>query len=327
LTIRPVDYKIYSVKRSNEEEIVLKKLNIGGKVATSAIALGCMRMAEKDYAVCDKIICAALECGITHFDHADIYGRGVSEEKFGRYLAAHPSAREKMILQSKCAIHDGFYDFSKEHILSSVEGSLSRLKTDYLDFLLLHRPDTLMEPDEVAEAFDKLEREGKVRGFGVSNFNPMQTELLKTAVKQPLVINQLQFSMTEAGIIASGMNVNMKNGESVMRDGGLLEYCRIKGITVQAWSPMQFGFFEGVYVGNREKFPALNAELDALAEKYSVSPSAIVAAWILRHPAGIQAIIGSMNEERIKSFCMGADVTLTRAEWYALYRSAGHSLP
>ena len=304
----------------------MKKIRTGN-VEVSAVSLGCMRMAEVEDEKCGYIINAALDCGITHFDHADIYGGGASEEKFGKFLAKNPSVREKITLQSKCAIHNGTYDFSKEHILKSVEGSLKRLKTDRLDMLLLHRPDTLMEPEEVAEAFDVLESEGKVLAFGVSNCNPWQIELLKTAVKQPLIADQLQLSVTEAGMITSGMNVNMKNPESVVHDGGILEYCRIKGITVQAWSPMQYGFFGGVYLGNTEKFPALNAELDKLARKYSVSPSAIVTAWILRHPANIQMITGSMNPKRIAEQCKGTDIVLSRKEWYDIYLSAGHCLP
>ena len=232
-----------------------------------------------------------------------------------------------MFIQTKCAIHNGQYDFSKEHIIRSVEGSLSRLGVDYVDLLLLHRPDTLMEPGEVAEAFDTLESSGKVRQFGVSNHNPMQIELLKTAVRQPLVVNQLQFSVTEAGMVTSGMNVNMKNAESQMHDGGLLEYSRIKKMTIQAWSPFQYGFFEGVFIGNEEKYPELNAILNELADKYNVSPSGIATAWILRHPAGIQMIAGSTSRKHMQEIIDGSHVTLTREEWYRLYLAGDHILP
>ena len=238
----------------------MKYITIGERVSASAIALGCMRMANLTEKRVDEIIDCSLECGVNFFDHADIYGKGNSERLFGGYLKRHKSERSRMFLQTKCAIHDGQYDFSKEHIVRSVEGSLSRLGVDYVDFLLLHRPDTLMEPEEVAEAFDSLESSGKVRNFGVSNHNAMQIELLKTAVKQPLVVNQLQFSITEAGMVTSGMNVNMKNAESEMHDGGILEYSRIKKTTVQTWSPFQYGFFKGTFVDD-EKFPALNAKL------------------------------------------------------------------
>ncbi|MBO4342777.1 MAG: aldo/keto reductase, partial [Clostridia bacterium] len=207
------------------------------------------------------------------------------------------------------------------------EGSLKRLKTDYIDILLLHRPDSLMEPEEVAEAFSELERDGKVRFFGVSNHNTMQIELLKTAVSQPIIINQLQFSLPESGLVASGLNVNMKNPESVMHDGSALEYMRVKGITMQAWSPFQGGFFEGPFVGNREKYPELNKKLDELAKKYGVTPTAIASAWILRHPAKIQLISGSVSPDRIKEIARGADIELSREDWYALYLAAGYRLP
>lgn len=305
----------------------MKYLKLGNELMSSAIALGCMRMAGIDDDAAENIISSALELGINYFDHADIYGDGLSEEKFGKYLRTHPADRDRMIVQTKCAIHDGQYDFSKSYILKQVDGSLARLNADIIDALLLHRPDTLMEPDEVAEAFSALESAGKVRRFGVSNFNPWQIELLKTAVKQPLIIDQLQFSVTEAGMITSGMNVNMKNADGIVRDGGILEYCRINKITIQAWSPLMYGFFEGFFVGNREKFPELNDELDALALKYGVTPTAIAIAWILRHPAGIQAIVGTMNPVHLKELCAAADIELTRAEWYAIYRSAGHTLP
>ena len=305
----------------------MKHIKIGNKIEASGIVLGCMRMTAVDDAQCEKIINTAIECGITMFDHADIYGKGVCEEKFGKFLTTNKGIREKILIQSKCAICGGYYDFSKKHIINSVEGSLKRLNTEYLDILLLHRPDTLMEADEVAEAFTQLEREGKVKNFGVSNCNPWQIELLKTAVKQEIVANQLQLSLTEAGMITSGMNVNMKNTDSVMHDGGILEYSRIKNITIQAWSPMQYGFCEGVFIGNRGKFPTLNYTIDETAKKYGVLPSAVATAWILRHPANMQVIIGTMNMQRVKDICKGADITLSREDWYRLYCSAGNILP
>lgn len=304
----------------------MKYVNIGNQISASAVALGCMRMAKLDDTQVNAIIDCALENGINFFDHADIYGQGNSERLFGEYLKSHPGAREKMFIQTKCAIHDGQYDFSKEHILRSVEGSLSRLGVDYVDFLLLHRPDTLMEPDEVAEAFDALASSGKVRNFGVSNHNPMQIELLKTAVKQPITVNQLQFSVTEAGMVTSGMNANMKNAESVMHDGSVLEYSRIKNITIQAWSPFQFGFFKGNFVDN-EDYPKLNEKLAEIGEKYGLTKTGVAAAWIMRHPAGMQLIAGTMNPEHLREICKASDVTLSRAEWYEIYRAAGHCLP
>lgn len=304
----------------------MKHITIGGQLSASAISLGCMRMYDLDEKRVDAIIECALENGINFFDHADCYGDGVCEQLFGDYLKRHGGARERIYIQTKCALHDGQYDFSKEHIIRSVEGSLSRLGVDYVDLLLLHRPDTLMEPEEVAGAFDVLATSGKVRHFGVSNHNSLQIELLKTAVRQPLIVNQLQFSVTEAGMVTSGMNVNMKNTESQMHDGGLLEYSRIKNITIQAWSPFQYGFFDGTFVDN-ERFPELNAKLAEIGEKYGLSKTGVAAAWILRHPANMQLIAGTMNPEHLTDICKAADVTLTRSEWYEIYRAAGHCLP
>ena len=304
----------------------MKNTKIGNKFDASAISLGCMRMGGLDEKSVDAIMDTAIENGINFFDHADIYGGGNAEKVFGEYLKRHSGYREKMFIQTKCAIHDGQYDFSKEHILKSVDQSLLRLGTEYVDVLLLHRPDTLMEPEEVAEAFDKLESSGKVKYFGVSNQNVMQMELLKTAVKQPLIANQLQFSVTEAGMVTSGMNVNMKNAESVMHDGAFLEYSRIKNITIQAWSPFQFGFFKGNFVDNDE-FLQLNEKLAEIGDKYGITKTGVAAAWILRHPANMQLIAGTMNPEHLTEICRASDVTLTRSEWYEIYRAAGHMLP
>lgn len=303
----------------------MKKVKIG-EISASAISLGCMRMAALDTKRVDEIMYKALESGINFFDHADIYGKGSSEMLFGDFLKRSKTKREDIYIQTKCAIHDGQYDFSKEHIISSLDRSLLRLGVEYVDFLLLHRPDTLMEPEEVAAAFDILQSSGKVRYFGVSNHNSGQIELLKTAVEQPLVVNQLQFSVTEAGMVTSGMNVNMKNADSQMHDGGILEYSRIKKMTIQAWSPFQFGFFEGNYIDS-DNYPELNATLGQIAEKYSLSKTGVAAAWILRHPANMQLIAGTMNPEHLEDICKASDVTLTRSEWYEIYRAAGHFLP
>ena len=304
----------------------MKKVMLANELSASAVAMGCMRIDGAKEAP-SKIIETALESGINFFDHADIYGGGKCEEIFGDYLKEHSALRDEIIIQTKCGIRNGFFDFSKQHIISSVEASLKRLKTDYIDILLLHRPDTLMEPEEVAEAFSELESAGKVRNFGVSNHNPMQIELLKTAVKQPLIIDQMQFSIPESGMVTSGLNVNMKNDESFMHDGSALEYFRIKGITLQAWSPFQGGFFKGPFIGDREKYSELNDKLDELAIKYGVAPITIATAWILRHPAKTQVISGSMNTERIKDIARGADIELNREDWYAIYRAAGFRLP
>ena len=295
-----------------------------GGLTVPTVAVGCMRIAHMTERQVAAFVDTALSHGTNFFDHADIYGGGNSEIVFGKAIASLP--RESLLIQSKCAIHDGMFDFSYDHIVKSVEGSLKRLGTDYLDVLLLHRPDTLMEPCEVAEAFDILESSGKVRNFGVSNQNIMQMELLKTAVKQPLIINQLQFSVTEAGMVTSGMNVNMKNAESVMHDGSFLEYSRIKNITIQAWSPFQYGFFEGNFVDN-ENYPELNRKLAEIGEKYGLTKTGVAAAWILRHPANMQLIAGTMNPCHLEEICKASDVTITRSEWYEIYRAAGHCLP
>lgn len=290
------------------------------------IALGCMRISNLSVKDVDKLIGTAVDSGVTYFDHADIYGGGKCEEVFGKALKASPGLREKIQLQSKCGIRKGQFDFSKEHILASVDGILKRLDVEYINTLLLHRPDALMEPQEVAEAFDQLEQAGKVRHFGVSNQNPWQMELLKQAVRQPLLFNQLQFSAMFTGMVDAGLNVNMKIDRSIDRDGGILNYCQLQGVTVQAWSPFQYGFFEGVFVGNK-KFPRLNKALDSLAEQYDVTPSAIAAAWLLRYPVNMQVILGTTQPSRVKDISRAADIRLTRKEWYQVYLAAGNELP
>ncbi|MFK4897284.1 aldo/keto reductase [Lactococcus petauri] len=303
----------------------MKKIQIADMQA-SQIILGCMRIIEPGKNPV-KVIETAYENGINFFDHADIYGAGQCETVFAEALAQTSIRREDIYLQSKCAIRPGVaFDFSKEHIIKSVEGSLQRLQTDYLDTMLLHRPDTLMEPEEVAEAFYELEKSGKVRYFGVSNQNPMQVELLKTAVKQPLLFNQLQFGLKHTEMVNAGLNVNIPNQASHMQDGSVLEYSRINKMTIQAWSPFQHGYFDGPFVGN-DKFPELNKKLEEYAEKYNLTPSGIAIAWINRHPARMQTIIGTMTERRIEEVINASDLVLSREEWYDLYMAAGNILP
>lgn len=304
----------------------MKKLTLGKVLPGSAIALGCMRMAALDYTAADKVVHVALENGIDFFDHADIYGGGASEEIFGRVLKNNPGMRDKIVLQSKCGICDGYYDASREHILEAADGILKRLGVDHLDSLLLHRPDALMEPEEVAEAFETLHRAGKVRYFGVSNENAGQLELLERAMPGRIIINQLQFSMAHTGMVDAGMNVNIHSDHAVVRDGAVLDYCRLHDITIQAWSPFQYGMFEGVFLGC-EKYAELNAEIRKVAEAHGVSDTAIAVAWIMRHPAGIQTIVGSMNPRRIADIATAQNVSLTRQEWYRLYLAAGNPLP
>lgn len=305
----------------------MKAIDIGKSgLLGSEISLGCMRIAGLEQQGADLLINTALEVGIDFFDHADVYGDGKSEEVFAEALSRSSTAREQIYLQSKCGIRDGMFDFSKEHILSAVEGSLKRLRTDYLDVLLLHRPDTLMEPEEIADAFSRLQQSGKVRHFGVSNMNPGQIELLRKYVDQKIVANQLQLSLTNTGMIDSGINVNMEIDRSVNRDGGVLEYCRLHDITIQPWSPFQFGFFEGVFLDN-DKFLELNQRIDALAEEKGVTNSAIAIAWLLRHPAKMQPIVGTTNGQRVRDIAQASSIELTRKEWYELYLAAGNALP
>lgn len=310
-----------------KEGVTLKKIRLGtSDLEVGNISLGCMRMDSLSTKEAEIVINNAMELGVDFFDHADIYGGGKSEEIFAEASGMNPSVREKMILQTKCGIRQGFFDFSKEHIVKSVDESLNRLKTDYIDVLLLHRPDTLVEPEEVAEAFTLLEKSGKVRHFGVSNQNPMQIELLKKAVKQDLIVNQLQLSIMHTPMIDAGLNVNMAHNPAINRDGSILDYSRLNNMTIQAWSPFQFGMFEGVFVGN-EKFPKVNAKMQEIADKYGVTDSAIAIAWILRHPAKIQPIVGTMNTQRLADIVKVSDIEITRQEWYELYRAAGNDLP
>lgn len=306
----------------------MKEILLGGSgLKVPSIVIGCMRLGQLDKEELNRLIHTALDEGALYFDHADIYGEGICEEHFGQVLHGDASLdREKIILQSKCGIRKGFFDSSKEHILRSVDEILKRLQTEYLDVLLIHRPDALVEPEEVAEAFEKLYTNGKVRYFGVSNHNPMQIELLKKYVKQPLLINQLQFSIPVSNMVASGLEVNMETAGAIDRDGGVLDYCRLHDLTIQAWSPFQMPNWGGCFLGN-EAYGELNQKIDELAEKYKVSATTIAVAWILRHPAKMQLIAGTTNTKRLGEICRAGHIELTREEWYRLYLAAGHILP
>ncbi|WP_054859742.1 MULTISPECIES: aldo/keto reductase [Gracilibacillus] len=305
----------------------MKKIELGKSgLHASEISLGCMRIDQLSIQEASRVIENALDLGIDFFDHADIYGGGKSEEIFADAIQMNPQTREKIVIQTKCGIRKGFFDFSKEHIISSVDGSLKRLKTDYIDVLLLHRPDALVEPEEVAEAFHELKQSGKVRHFGVSNHNPMQIELLKKYVEQDLIANQLQLSLMFTPMIDAGLNVNMEDDPAIVRDGAILDYSRLHDMTIQPWSPFQHGFFGGVFVDN-DQFPELNKKLAEIGEAKGVSKTTIAIAWILRHPAHMQPIVGTMNTERLKEIAKASDVSLTREEWYELYRTAGNRLP
>ncbi len=299
-------------------------------LTVSSIVLGLMRIAKMTDAEIQRLFGAALDAGITVVDHADIYGgeRHRCEARFGEAVKLSATERARIMIQSKVGIRRGYFDFSAEHILTTVDESLAVLRTDYLDVLLLHRPDTLVEPEEVAEAFDTLHSAGKVRHFGVSNHTPGQIELLKSAVRQPLLFNQVQLSLAHANLFAQGIAANM-NGldQSISRDVGLLDYSRLKGMMLQAWSPFQKGFFEGVFIGDRNEYAELNEVLDELAAKYGVTPTGIAVAWITRHPANIQVVLGTTKPSRVKESADGSDINLTRQEWYRLFTAAGHKLP
>ena len=293
-------------------------------IKVPAVAVGCMRISDMNEKEVSAFVDKALSFGANFFDHADIYGGGKSEEVFGKAISA--SMREHIFIQTKCGIRKGMFDFSYDHIVSSVDGSLKRLGTDYIDVLLLHRPDALMEPDEVAKAFDRLKTSGKVRYFGVSNQNPYQMQLLENSLDMPICANQLQFGVMHTPMIQSGINVNMYNESGVNRDGGVLDYCRLNKITIQPWSPMQYGFFEGCFIDN-EKFPEVNETLQRIADKYGVSKTAIAFAWILRHPAKMQPVTGTTNLTRLADCLKASDIQITREEWYEIYRAAGNILP
>ncbi len=305
----------------------MKKFNIGKTdLIGSEVIVGCMNFNQLDVAGVEKMIDYSLDNGINYFDHADIYGSGVSEEIFGK---AFKHKRDDVIIQTKCGIHQEdftYFDFSKDYIINCVDKSLKRLNTDYIDTLLLHRPDTLVEPDEVAEAFNTLEKAGKVRYFGVSNQNPMQIKLLNKYLNQKIIINQLQLSITNCPMIDQGFNVNMENSLSIDHDGSILDYCRLEDITIQAWSPFRYGFFEGIYIDD-PKYPKLNKVLEGIASKYDVTKESVVTSWILTHPASIQIISGTTKVERLSKICDGTKFKLTKKEWYELYLSSGKKLP
>lgn len=305
----------------------MNTLKIGTSgIEASEISLGCMRIGGMENAALDKLITSSIDLGIDFYDHADIYGGGKCEEVFAASVSRLGIDRSKLFLQSKCGIRKGFFDFSKEHILTSVDGILKRLATDYLDILLLHRPDTLIEPEEVAEAFELLQSSGKVRHFGVSNFNPQQVELLQAFLPMKLHVNQLQLSVMHTGMIDQGLTVNMKHENSVDRDGGILDYCRLKKLTIQPWSPFQYGFFEGVFVDN-PKFPELNKVLTQLSGEYGVTPTGLAIAWLQRHPAKMQTVLGTTNHDRVRQVVEACKISLSRPHWYEIYRASGNILP
>ncbi|SFU75622.1 aldo/keto reductase [Butyrivibrio sp. M55] len=302
---------------------------MNGPQNASAIIQGCMRMPSLSKEEAAKVIKTAHERGINYFDHATCYGMGEAETRFAEAFPLTGIKREKIFIQSKCGIcpERSEFDWTKENIIASVDGILGRLKCEYIDTLLLHRPDLLFDPEEVAEAFDELEEAGKVCRFGVSNLMPMQIELLKKYVKQPLVINQVQLSLEQSQLIDQSLYMNNKTTDmSINRDGSALDYCRLNDITIQAWSPLQIGMFGGTFIDNPD-YPELNKVLAEIADREHVSKTAIAIAWILRHPAKMQAIIGTMNVDHINNACDATKVELSHHDWYALYLAAGKFLP
>ncbi|MBP2623534.1 aldo/keto reductase [Streptococcus oricebi] len=309
----------------------MKYLNLGTQLSqASQLVLGCMRMADCSPEEVVAVLQGTQELGINFYDHSDVYAAGQAESSFARGLREAKISRDKVLIQSKCGLRDVYtnyhFDFSRDYIISSVEASLKRLETDYLDVLLLHRPDALVEPEEVGEAFESLHQAGKVRYFGVSNQNPYQIELLQKSVKQPLIINQLQFGPAHTPMLDQGLNANMLNSFAVNRDGGVLDYCRLHNITIQPWSPFQVDLSQGLFI-KHPKYSQLTKKLEEVAADYGVSLEAMVIAWILRHPAKMQPIIGSMNPKRIASMAQAFEIQLSRADWYQIYKSAGNPLP
>lgn len=298
----------------------MKRIKFAG-YDVSQIILGCMRLGGKDERDAIKHVQSAYDMGINFFDNADIYHAGVSEEYFGK--AVKGIDRDSIVVQTKCGIRKGFYDFSKEHIITSVEGSLKRMGLDYVDVLCLHRPDVLMNGYEVAEAFDELKQRGLVRHFGVSNFNSMQLELLKKYVDEPILTNQLQLGLFHTGMIDSGMCANMKNDFSLERDGSILPYCRLHDMTIQAWGPMRsaFGFFP-----DNDELKEENKKLDEWAEKFSITKEALAIAWLERLDF-VQPIIGTTNTDRLTQMVKADNISLTRQEWYNIYSDMGNLIP
>ena len=307
--------------------------NLGGDIAASRVAYGCMTLGGLDRQQdVEAAIDAALAGGLTLFDHADIYARGRSEEVFGRVLADRPGLRERVVLQSKCGIRfaddpagaPARYDLSRDHIVRSVEGSLRRLGTDRLDVLLLHRPDPLMEPAEVARAFDELYAAGKVRAFGVSNFSIPQIDLLQAALDRPLVANQIQLSLLHLGPVDVGVEVNRPGAAT--HAAGLVDGCRQRDVRVQAWAPVAGGALSRTDPDPAHR--ALAEHVRAVAADLGVPALSVVLAWLLRHPAGIQPVVGTTHPDRIAAACAAAEVTLTRDAWYALFAtSRGRPIP
>jgi len=308
-------------------------------LSVSELIYGCMRirgswspeaLTEEEIAAGLRSVRAALDAGITFFDHADIYGRGRCEELFGHLWKREGVARDQLVLQSKCGIRPGLcYDFRPDYIRASVEGSLQRLQTDYLDILLLHRPDVLMEPDAIAEVFAELKASGKVRYFGVSNFTPAAQELLQSRLPDPLVTNQIRFGLGFINPVESWLVAGRSADGIQTRGEGILEYCMQHRIRPQAYSPVVYGgILEPLAESDTPALRGLKELLNAMAAEKGVSPDVIALSWVMRHPAGIQPIIGTTRPERIHTAARALDLPLSHEEWYSLFIAArGNALP
>lgn len=292
----------------------------------SPLLLGCWRLHNRSAGDIEHLLAVAMENGISQFDHADIYGNGESERLFAKAVRALGIPREALQLQSKCGIRDGFYDSSKQHLLTAVDDILQRLGSEYLDTLLIHRPDALMQPEEIAEAFDALYSAGKVRRFGVSNFRSLTLQRLQKASAQKLAINQLQFGLAHSAMVDSGLNANTGFNGALDRDGEILDFCQLNSVRIQAWSPLQFGFFEGNFLGHAQ-YPDLNHALNNMAQIYGTQAGAVAIAWILRHPANMHVVLGTTNAQRLQALSQATNIALSREHWYELYRAAGNRLP
>ncbi len=311
----------------------------------SRIAYGCMGiggswddspLADETISKAIDSVSAALEGGINFFDHANIYARGKSEIVFSKVLQELKGIRDKIIIQSKCGIRfpgdpnpesPGRYDFSYKNIVESTNASLNRLGIEQLDILLLHRPDPLMQPEEVAKAFDELHKQGKVRYFGISNFNPGQMTLLQNSLDYPLVVNQIEISLLHHHVFNDGILANQLSGKYAAATG-IIDHCMLNNIQVQAWSPVALGKIFNPPTDAESNVKKLSRKLIEYAEEKNTSVEAIALAWLLKHPAGIQPVIGTTKPERIINSCKADDIELTREEWYTLFTIArGNPVP
>lgn len=299
------------------------------KTRASKLMLGMWRFADETPEHVAELVETCLDCGVNALDTADVYGRGHCEELLGEAFALRPGLRDQVFLQTKVGIRKEphtWFDFSFQHIVEGCEASLKRLNTDHVESLLLHRPDILMEPEEVAEAFTRLHDAGKVLDFGVSNMNPTTMHFLQKWLPFPIAANQMQLSAAYTPMIDAELYVDRAEDYAVMRDGGVMEYCRENDIAIQTWSSLQVGYEKKVLFGH-PNHPQLNAVLERMAEEKGVTPTAVALAWILRYPAKMQAIIGTSKASRIRDAAEACSISISRQEWYEIYATDGRRVP